>query len=77
MAEKGVFLRNATGLVRSISPLNIFLINLGEIGFGTGLITLNEADSFLPNDNPGGYVTLAILLMTAVVLFEAFICYYT
>ena len=76
MAEKGVFLRNATGLVRTISPLNIFLINLGEIGFGTGLITLNEADSFLPNGNPGGYVTLAILLMTVVVLFEAFIYYY-
>ncbi|MFP3223184.1 MAG: APC family permease [Nitrososphaeria archaeon] len=78
MADKaeGVFLRNSTGLVRTISPWNIFLINIGEIGFGTGLITLNEADSFLPNGNPGGYVTLAILLMTFVVLFEAYIYYF-
>jgi len=78
MADKaeGVFLRNSTGLVRTISPWNIFLINIGEIGFGTGLITLNEADSFLPNGNPGGYVTLTILLMTFVVLFEAYIYYF-
>jgi len=78
MADKaeGVFLRNSTGLVRTISPWNIFLINIGEIGFGTGLITLNEADSFLPNGNLGGYVTLAILLMTFVVLFEAYIYYF-
>jgi amino acid transporter len=72
MSKAGVFVREATGLVKSISPSTMFFANLGEIGFGTTLLTLNIANSFY-GGNPGGNATLATLIFTVFILFEAYI----
>jgi amino acid transporter len=73
--QSRVFVREATGLVKSVGPLTIFFSNMGEVGFGTNLLFLNAADSYLPNGNPGGNVALAVLLFTVFVAFEAYIYY--
>jgi hypothetical protein len=54
MSKPKVFVREATGLVKSVSPWTLFFAMLGEIGFGTGLLLINIADSFFPAGNPGG-----------------------
>jgi amino acid transporter len=73
--QSKVFVREATGLVKSVGPLTIFFSNMGEVGFGTNLLFLNVADSYLPNGNPGGNVVFAVLLFTLFVAFESFIYY--
>ncbi|PSN89858.1 hypothetical protein B9Q08_06130, partial [Candidatus Marsarchaeota G2 archaeon ECH_B_SAG-M15] len=73
--QSKVFVREATGLVKSVGPLTIFFSNMGEVGFGTNLLFLNAADSYLPNGNPGGNVVFAVLLFTLFVAFESFIYY--
>jgi amino acid transporter len=49
---------------------------LGEIGFGTGLLLINVANSFFPDGNPGGNAVDATLLLMFFVIFEAFIFYH-
>lgn len=72
MQKPVLFTRNATGLVRNISPLTILLANLGEIGFGTTLLLINYENQFFA----GGNAVYAVLLFTAVVMFEALIYYH-
>jgi amino acid transporter len=67
------FTREATGLVRSISPWTMLWASMGEIGFGTGLLLMNDADSFLPSGNPGGNVVIASIIFLVIVLFEAYL----
>jgi amino acid transporter len=70
--EQAVFTRNATGLVKSISPTTMLFANLGEIGFGTLLLTLTGlGDTF----GPGSNAAIAALIFTGFVLFEAYIYY--
>ncbi|MEM3794235.1 MAG: APC family permease [Thermoprotei archaeon] len=73
--QSKVFVREATGLIKSVGPLTIFFSNMGEVGFGTNLLFLNAANSYLPNGNPGGNVVFAVLLFTLFVAFECFIYY--
>jgi len=70
-----VFTRQATGLVRSISPWVMLWASIGEIGLGTGLLLMNDADSYLPNGNPGGNVVVATFLFLIVALLEAYVYY--
>jgi amino acid transporter len=49
--------------------------SIGEIGLGSELLLLNDADSFLPNGNPGGNVVVATLLFLIVALLEAYVYY--
>ena len=49
--------------------------SIGEIGLGSELLLLNDADSFLPNGNPGGNVVVATLLFLVMALLEAYIYY--
>jgi len=74
-SKPSVFVREATGLVKSVGPWTLMFANLGEIGFGTGLLLLNVADSFFPNGNPGGNVVFATLFFFVFALFEAYIYY--
>ena len=68
-----VFTRDATGLVRSISPWVMLWASIGEIGLGAGVLYMNVVDSFLPNGNPGGNVVIGTLIFTVVALLEAYI----
>ena len=70
-----VFIREATGLVRSISPWVMLWASIGEIGLGTGLLLMNDADSYLPNGNPGGNVVVGTFLFLIVALLEAYVYY--
>jgi len=49
--------------------------SIGEIGLGSELLLMNDADSYLPNGNPGGDVVVATLLFLIVALLEAYIYY--
>jgi amino acid transporter len=70
--QQTVFTRNATGLVKSISPTTMLFANLGEIGFGTLLLTLTGlGDTF----GPGSNAAIGALIFTGFVLFEAYIYY--
>ncbi len=70
--QQTVFARNAMGLVKSISPTTMLFANLGEIGFGTLLLTLTGlGDTF----GLGSNAALATLIFTGFVLFEAYIYY--
>ncbi|PSN98514.1 hypothetical protein B9Q11_02160 [Candidatus Marsarchaeota G2 archaeon ECH_B_SAG-F08] len=75
LSKPSVFVREATGLVKSLGPWTLFFANVGEVGFGTTLLLLNQADSFFPNGNPGGNVVVATLIFTLLTLFEAYIYY--
>lgn len=70
-----VFTRDATGLVRSISPWVMLWASVGEIGLGSGVLYMNVFDSYLPNGNPGGNVVLGTLIFVIVALLEAYIYY--
>jgi len=70
-----VFTREATGLVKSISPWVMLWASIGEIGLGSELLLMNDADSYLPNGNPGGDVVVATLLFLIIALLEAYIYY--
>ena len=76
MSKPKVFVREATGLVKSVSPWTLFFAMLGEIGFGTGLLLANDADSYFSNGNPGGNGIYAVLLLLFFVVFEAYIFYH-
>jgi len=78
MSKPKVFVREATGLVKSVSPWTLFFAMLGEIGFGTGLLLVNDANSFFgfSNGNAGGDPIYATLLLLFFVLFEAYIFYH-
>ena len=76
MSRPTVFVREATGLVKSISPWTLFFAMLGEIGFGTGLLLVNVANSFFADGNPGGNGVYATLLLLFFVIFESFIFYH-
>ena len=76
MSRPTVFVREATGLVKSISPWTLFFMMLGEIGFGTGLLLVNIANSFFADGNPGGNGVYATLLLLFFVIFESFIFYH-
>jgi amino acid transporter len=70
--QQPLFARNATGLVKSISPTTMLFANLGEIGFGTLLLTLTGlGDTF----GTGSNAAIATLIFTGFVLFEAYIYY--
>jgi amino acid transporter len=49
--------------------------SIGEIGLGSELLLMNDADSYLPNGNPGGNVVVATLLFLVIALLEAYIYY--
>lgn len=77
--QQTVFSRNATGLVKSISPTTMLLANLGEIGFGTGILTLNLYNGsvfVLHNGYPGGNAVYTALIFTAIALFLGFIYFH-
>ncbi|MGA2789507.1 MAG: APC family permease [Candidatus Bathyarchaeia archaeon] len=76
MSKPTVFVRQATGLVKSVSPWALFFAMLGEIGFGTGLLLVNVANSFFSDGNPGGNGVDATLLLLFFVIFESFIFYH-
>ena len=76
MSKSKVFVREATGLVKSVSPWTLFFMMLGEIGFGTGLLLVNIANSFFADGNPGGNGVYATLLLLFFVIFESFIFYH-
>lgn len=75
MNPKQVFVREATGLVKSIGPWTIMLAVMSEIAFGSGILLMNVADSYLPSGNPGGNVVVAAALFMIVVILEAYIYY--
>ena len=75
-----VFTREATGLVRSISPWVMLWASIGEIGLGTGLLLMNDANAYLgfagaPNGNAGGNVVVATGIFVIVALLEAYVYY--
>ncbi len=72
MATTKLFTRQATGLVRSVSPTTMLLANLGEIAFGTGILTLN----FYNGIYAGGNAALTVLIFTLVGMFEAYIYFH-
>lgn len=78
--QPALFTRNATGLVKSISPMTMLFANLGELGFGTGILTLNlyNGSPFVPGGlgYPGGNAVYATLIFTAAALFLAFIYFH-
>jgi len=78
MSKPKVFVREATGLVKSVSPWTLFFAMLGEIGFGTGLLLINDANSFFgfSNGNAGGDAITATLILLFFVLFESYIFYH-
>jgi amino acid transporter len=78
MSKPKVFVREATGLVKSVSPWTLFFAMLGEIGFGTGLLLINDANSFFgfANGNAGGDGITATLILLFFVLFESYIFYH-
>jgi hypothetical protein len=76
MSKPKVFVREATGLVKSVSPWTLFFAMLGEIGFGTGLLLANDADGYFSNGNPGGNGIYAVLLLMIFVIFESYIFYH-
>jgi amino acid transporter len=78
MSKPKVFVREATGLVKSVSPWTLFFAMLGEIGFGTGLLLMNDANSFFgfANGNAGGNGIYATALLLFFVLFESYIFYH-
>jgi amino acid transporter len=49
--------------------------SIGEIGLGSELLLMNDADSYLPNGNPGGNVVVATLLFLIITLLQAYIYY--
>jgi amino acid transporter len=70
--QQSIFTRNATGLVKSISPTTMLLANMGEIGFGTGILSLNFYNGFYA----GGNLVYTTLIMTLVCLCLAFIYFH-
>jgi len=78
MSKPKVFVREATGLVKSVSPWTLFFAMLGEIGFGTGLLLINDANSFFgfSNGNAGGDPITATAILLFFVLFESYIFYH-
>jgi amino acid transporter len=77
--QRPIFTRNATGLVRSVSPTTMLFANLGEIGFGTGILTLNlyNGSVFVHNNGyPGGNAVYTALIITAASLFLGFIYFH-
>jgi amino acid transporter len=77
-STQSVFTRNATGLVRSISPTVMLFMNLGEIAFGTAILSVNfyNGSPFAAN---GGYLggngVYATLIFMLIGVFEAYIYY--
>jgi amino acid transporter len=74
--QQTVFTRNATGLVKSISPTTMLFANLGEIGFGTAILTLNLYNGSVyvyNNGYPGGNAVYATLILLAASIFLGYI----
>ncbi len=69
--QQTIFTRNATGLVRSITPTTMMLANFGEIAFGTGILTINYYQGYYT----GGNAVYMILLFMLIGAFEAYIYY--
>jgi len=74
------WIREATGIVRGVSPLTMFWANMGEIGFGGGFLFLNIITAGAISSIPGGSnpaeLVPAIGVFTLAVFFEAYIFYY-
>jgi amino acid transporter len=74
------WIREATGIVRGVSPLTMFWANMGEIGFGGGFLFLNIISASFISSIPGGSnpaeLVPAIGIFTIAVAFEAFIFYH-
>jgi len=65
MASKGVFIRDATGLVRSISGVDAFLSCVGFLAVPLGLFTYTSAIYLFPGSDP----VLATIIATIFSLF--------
>jgi glutamate:GABA antiporter len=72
MQRPTLFTRKATGLVRSVSPTTMLLANMGEIAFGTGILTLNFYNGFYL----GGNAALTVLIFALIGMFEAYIYFH-
>jgi len=80
LSKPTVWIREATGVVKSVNPLTMFWANMGEIGFGGGFLFLNIIFAAAASSIPGGSnpeeLIPAVGIFTIVVLFEAFIFYH-
>jgi len=80
MAGVTTWVRNATGIVRGVSPWTMFWANMGEIGFGGGFLFLNIIFASFISSIPGGSnpeeLIPAVGIFTIAVVFEAFIIYH-
>ncbi len=80
MAGVTTWVRQATGIVRGVSPLTMFWANMGEIGFGGGFLFLNIIFASFISSIPGGSnpseLVPAVGLFTVAVMFEAYIFYH-
>jgi len=65
MATKGIFVRDATGLVRSISSVDAFLSCIGFLAVPLGLFTYTSAIYLFPGSDP----VLATIIATVFSLF--------
>ena len=65
MAKRPVFVREATGLVREISPFNAFVTTLQTTGLPTGVATMLP---FVPFVWPGADQALALVLVLPIML---------
>jgi len=80
MSKATTWVREATGVVRGVSPWTMFWANMGEIGFGGGFLFLNIIfasfiSSIRGGSNPEELIP-AVGIFTIVVAFEAFIIYH-
>jgi len=66
MASKEVFLRDATGLVRNFSWVDVFFISAGGLGLGLAIIQLFN---WVPYLFPGSNLSLMMLIGLVVVIF--------
>lgn len=80
MSKPSVWIREATGVVKSVNPLTMFWANMGEIGFGGGFLFLNIIFAAAATSIPGGSnpneLIPAVGIFTIAVLFEAFIFFH-
>jgi len=80
LSKPSVWIREATGVVKSVNPLTMFWANMGEIGFGGGFLFLNIIfagfiSSITGGSNPEELIP-AVGVFTIAVAFEAYIFYY-
>src|SRR5258708_30332986 len=61
-----VFLRAASGLIKSAGTLDVFIYNVGLISIGIGVAYTHLIG---PANYPGGIITIASLIATAVMVF--------